>query len=325
MRSFILAFASVALGQTTTEKIIVGPLQISFPYWPGQIGLAQGASIRVTGTKYTLASSATLRQSATLNNPAGKRLNVFSAKDRACEAANSTNALSPHDNVLEYTTTQTTFQLGSSTARQYPTGDSTGTPSVCIRIQCMEVAGDCGTQVTLSNYVGYLITSSPAVPAASASTSASSSSTTVSYAVSFVVLVLILVGVALCIRRWRQQQLLQQQQQYPVAAMAAGPVSSYPPMYPPTAPYPGQPPMYPGAAGYAAQPPMYPGVGQAYPPKVVYQQGGMYPQQYGAQQYPQQGYGQQGGMSTGAAVGMGVLGGLVVGQMLDNHHHHGGE
>jgi hypothetical protein len=305
---------------STSESTIVGPIDVSTPL----TGLPIGRSIKFIGTRYTLSSTAKLRQTATLRNPQGKRLNIYSATDGACMIENSTTADSPKDNVLEYTTTATTFTIGQAGRFASATGAGTGTPAypaVCLRIQCMETSGNCGTQVSLSGYRGLLVTVTPAA--------SSSSANATSAAISSVLSILFcLAMVALVVRCMRARQLRQQQEMQ--AQVTGYPAGGYPPGAYPAGGYPGNPYQQ---QPYPVQPPMY--APQQPLPKAVYMEqqqqqpqmvypGAAYPQQAYYPQpmyYPQQNMQMQqnrGGMGTGAAVGMGVLGGLVVGNMMSD-------
>ena len=311
----LAALLALPLVHGNTEQTIVGPLSVTFPYWPGQVGLAQGRTIRVVGTRYA-APTANLRQRATLSNPAGKRLFITSARGAACDSPNSTAAESPSDGKISVTTSSSTFALDFPAVYQAATADSSGKASVCLRVQCVEVQGDCGTQVALAAYSGLLVTVSGGGSSSASSTQGSSLIATI---VSVLILCAIIAAVAFLCRRCQQQRLAQQQQQqqhyatggdYPVAVPVA---SSYP--YPMPGQYPGVPQQYPGApqqyppaAPYANA--GYPGYPGQMPPKVVYMQQQQQPM-YGGQGY------NQGGMSTGAAVGAGVLGGVMLGHMMD--------
>jgi len=303
-----LALATCFVQAQTKEEVICGPLSVNWKYYPdlatsSLVSGATGSSIKMIGCRDTLKKGAgTMRQSAVLNNPGGKRVNIFSARDDACASSDATVV---KDFNVDITTSSTSLTIDMSGKYSNPAGDSaTGNPAVCFRIMCVDPSSDCGTQVTLTNYKGMRVTvgTSPA----------SSTGTTVGGVIGGIVF-LCLIGACIVFICKRMQQNQQQQQ-------GGYPVSSYPapvPMGYPAQPYAAQPygaqpygaQPY-GAQPYGAQPYGAQPYGAQYPPKVVYAQPG-----YGQPMYPQQQ--QQQGMGTGAALGMGVLGGLVLGNMMD--------
>ena len=293
--------------------------------------------------EFTLSSSATLTQAFTLTNPSNAALRIFSATDRNCES-NITTVPPVSDNALGVTTNQNSLSLTS--AQQTASGDSTGVPRVCIFITCnnptCSIAG-----LKFSNYRGMRVLAPP--PPNTAGTTAGAT----------VGVLLFILVVLFCVKLARDRARARQYNsqidwnppprqgvvEYPYAANVG-----QPPAYPGMGmgmqqqqQQPGQPYYPTGSDGtgmksvnYAIeQPPPYgtqqqpgyaqPGYAQ---PGYAQQPNPLQPHFYPPPQqtvvYRQHAQPQQQGMSTGVAVGAGVLGGLMLGNMLNRHSGGGG-